>query len=87
MEFPWVCPECRSLNFVEMNILTEIPIDRVKREAGYTCEGCGKFQRLFLTTNSLNDATEKLKKMSVTHKNFRFHFAKTLKKAIGIQGK
>jgi hypothetical protein len=68
-----------------MDNLIEIRIDSVRHAAGYKCEDCGTFNRLFITTNSLDDAVEKLERYEPGHKQFMWHFGKTLKKALGLQ--
>lgn len=72
---------------VDIDSLQKIPLDQVTQEMGYCCEGCHQFRRVYLTTRSLDDALDKLKKINRKHSKFSFLFAKTLHKAEALQVK
>lgn len=85
MELAWTCKHCRSVNMVDMNSLFGRPAGKLLTEHGYFCANCLLFNRLYLSTRSLDDAIQKLKSVRVTHPKFQFFFAKTLRKALGVQ--
>lgn len=87
MAFPLTCPDCRTLNMLDMNSLEErhLSWDKISTERGYICEGCKQFKTLYYVTPSLKESLDNLKKRDVKRKDFPFHFGKTLKKAIGVQ--
>lgn len=70
---------------VSMEDLAEKSVDKIKISRGYMCENCGQFNTLYYVTISMRESLEKLKRYRISHPDFHFHFAKTLKKAIGIQ--
>ena len=87
MQFPLTCPSCRHLQMVDVETLTEKSVDKIRTSRGYECENCGQFNALYYVTISLRESFEKLKRRRITHPDFHFHFAKTLKKALSSQGK
>lgn len=72
---------------VNVETLTEKSVDKIKTARGYNCENCGQFNTLYHVTTSMRESLEKLKRYRITHPDFQFHFAKTLKKALSSQGK
>lgn len=72
---------------VDIEKLERRSVDRVAQDMGYCCEGCHQFQRVYLTTQSLDDALDKLKKIDRKHSKFLFLFTKTLHKAESLQVK
>jgi len=61
------------------------PVSNLVSVEGFTCKFCERWEAVFYTTQSLMALLERLEGMNPTHKNFGYYFAKTLKKAEGIQ--
>lgn len=59
-------------------------VDALRAVEGFTCQH-GAWNPVFYLTRSLEEAMERLDQIPVTHRNFRYYFAKTLRKAEGIQ--
>lgn len=70
---------------IDLDALQERPLDKVRNEAGYTCSGCKEFQRVYITTKSLNVALTRIKTFDTKRGDFLWHFGKTLKKALSTQ--
>ena len=85
-ELPFTCPTCNKENMVDMESLDGKPINKIVTELGFMCE-CGTWIRVSYTTRSLEDALNKLEKKSPGSAGYHFHFARTLRKAEGVQEK
>jgi hypothetical protein len=84
MEFPWRCRVCGYENLVNLDNLSKRPIDKIVTAEGFACGKCGHWEAIFHSTPSLEEAMRKLMRLSPEKTGYRFHFLKTLKKAIGI---
>lgn len=84
-EFPYTCKSCQTINMVSSTVMWSV--DKLVRDVGYNCEGCNRFQHLYFTTQSLDDAFRKMASISVKHSKFRFFFFKTLHKTLEVQVK
>jgi len=72
---------------VDMDNLEKQRIDKVAFKLGFKCPTCGSWVTVSYRTQMLDDALKKLKNRLPNSANYRFHFAKTLKKCEGIQEK
>ena len=70
------------LNLAKLEIR---PVSNLVSVEGFTCQFCERWEAVFYTTQSLMALLERLESMKPTHKNFQYYFAKTLKKAEGVQ--
>jgi len=84
-ELPILCPSCDEENMADMENLEGRPINNLVSELGFNCTKCGAWIRVTLTTLSLDTAFAKLSRQSSENIGYHFHFAKTLKKAEGVQ--
>lgn len=84
MEIPWRCADCQCENMVDLDALTEWPLDKVLTAQGYVCECCGRREALSFVTVSLREAVDRLTRWRPGQAQFEFHFAKLLKKAQGV---
>lgn len=83
MEFPWTC-DCGRETVVDHEKL------ETRRIGLYTvyvffCERCKQWKPVWFEEVSLSDAMRKLEAMKPSRKDFRFRFAKTLRRAVDIQ--
>lgn len=83
--FPFTCEQCRKITMVSLDSLVKVRTDKIRTSAGFVCAHCDRFQEIYCSTSSLEDAFAKLRRIDRHRKDFRFHFAKVLKKALGIQ--
>jgi uncharacterized protein YlaI len=83
-ELPWTCLGCECVNMVNMDTLIQKRVSATKNSAGYLCEECGQYNILYYTTASLEDALKKMNRYQPNHKDFYWHFSKTLKKMLGV---
>lgn len=86
IDYPWPCTHCGRLNMVDLLMPERREAGKLVSEDGFVCE-CGVWNVMFYTTISLREAMRKLESMDVRRRDFRYHFAKVLKKAEGIQAK
>jgi hypothetical protein len=86
-ELPVSCPSCNNENMVDMENLDGKPINKIVTELGFMCIKCDTWVRVSYTTRLLDDALIKLAKKSPESAGYHFHFARTLKKAEGVQEK
>jgi len=84
-ELPILCPSCDEENMADMENLEGRPINNLVSELGFNCTKCEAWIRVTFTTRSLDTAMEKLAGKSPDSSGYHFHFAKTLKKAEGVQ--
>jgi len=71
---------------VDMENLDGKPVNKIVTELGFMCE-CGTWVTVSYTTRSLEDALKKLASRSIKSAGYHFHFARTLRKAEGVQEK
>ena len=86
-ELPIPCPYCDEESMVDMDDLDGKPVNNITTELGFICTKCGTWVRVSYTTRSLDDALIKLEKKSPKSAGYHFHFARTLRKAEGVQEK
>jgi hypothetical protein len=84
MQLPLRCMSCGDEKMVEIDSMPFRIVSDLVRAEGFYCH-CGLWNDWFLTTRSLEEQMQKLKNISVTHRKFPFYFAKTLRKAAGVQ--
>ena len=72
-------------NMLDLENLESRPLSKLTSVEGFTCRNCERWEAVFYTTQSLMALLERLEGMKPTHKNFAYYFAKTLKKAEGVQ--
>jgi len=85
MQLPFKCA-CGSEQMVDVETLEVRVISKLLKVEGFTCVH-GTWNPLFYISPSLEEAMQRLSQMSITHKNFPYYFAKTLRKAAGVQRK
>ena len=84
MEFPLVC-ECGKENWVDLDAPQIVQLNSLVIVEVYVCEQCSNNIPFFYYTRSMEDALTKLKYSKPSHSSFRYHFQKTLRKALGIR--
>lgn len=84
VEIPTRC-SCGKESMIDWSGLEVRPASKLISVEGFTCQYCERWEAVFYTTQSLMALLERLEEMKPTHKNFAYYFAKTLKKAEGIQ--
>lgn len=84
-ELPILCPSCNEENMADMENLETRPINKLVSEMGFNCIKCSKWVRVTFMTRLLDTAMNKLASKSPESSGYHFHFAKTLKKAEGVQ--
>jgi len=82
MDFPLNC-SCGQENWIDLESMQKWKLNSMVTVEGFTCQFCGTRMPFFYSTRSLEDALMKLS--TPNHKSFRYHFAKTLQKAIRIR--
>ena len=70
---------------IDLEKMENRPLSRIFTQEGFICERCGTWKPVFINTLSLRDAMRKLDQMPLTHKDYRFHFMKTVRKAMDVQ--
>lgn len=78
------CDDCKEETLVDFGNLERKPLTKIVTGKGYTCV-CGKFQVIFYTTPSMEEAFKSLLRYPPGHKKFLWLFSKALRKAQGIQ--
>ena len=86
MKLPLRCA-CGHESMVDMERMETRPISNLLAMEGYVCKHCGEWKSVFALTVSLVDTMRKLDNLSPTHPSFRYRFAKTMRKAMGVQAK
>jgi len=84
MDFPLVC-ECGKENWVDLDAPQVKRLNSLVSVEEYTCVECKKQIPFFYFTHAMEDALVKLKYSKPSHSSFRYHFQKTLRKALGIR--
>lgn len=87
MEVPWNCSKCGFENMIDLQSLSEWPVDRLITAQGFTCENCGAREAVSYTSVSLQEAERKLSRYRPDQGQFRFLFAKLLRKVSGMNEK
>ena len=67
-----------------MQSLSEWPVDRLVSAQGFTCEKCQTREAVSHTSVSLREAEKKLSRYRPGQLQFRYLFAKLLRKTSGI---
>lgn len=84
-ELPWMCSGCGKWNMIDLLKLERRAVDKIFFVDGFLCDHCKMWVNVFYTTRSLQDAMKKLESMDEKRKDFRYHFAKVMRKAEGVQ--
>lgn len=84
-ELPAVCRFCYEETMIDMDNLERRKIDKIKSALGFACPKCGGWNEFFKTTTSLDKAFDKLEKKNPDSATYSWHFARTMKKAEGVQ--
>lgn len=87
MDFLLPCSHCGHENMVDLEKPTIKKIDKVNLVEVFMCEFCHMEFPFFFTSRILQETAEKLDKLAPRSRSYRFHFLKTLKKAILIRNK
>lgn len=85
MEYPWRCSGCNHENMVDLENLSEWPLDKLIGAKGFQCEQCGMWEVVGYWTVSLKEQERNLMRYPPTNAKFKFLFAKVLKKAEGVR--
>lgn len=78
MELPFICSGCGQESMIDLDKLERRPLDRITWMDGFQCT-CGVWKPVWFETALLSDA---MRKLDDSKKDFRFHFAKVLKRAL-----
>lgn len=84
MEMPWLCSTCGRENMIDLENLSEWPVDRLTRAQGFPCENCGAKEAVSHRTASLEEAERKLSRYRPGQEKFNFLFAKLVRKQSGL---
>lgn len=84
MDIPWICGTCGYENMVDLESLSEWPLDKIVTAQGYTCSNCGTREAISHRTLSLEEAERKLSRYRPGQDQFEHHFSKVLKKMQGL---
>lgn len=75
---------CGRENMIDMENLSEWPLDKLVTAQGFTCENCGGRESVSYTSMSLKEAEKRLKRYTPEHTQFRFLFNKLVRKVSGM---
>lgn len=84
MELPWICSTCGFENMIDLEHLSEWPVDKLITAQGFICENCKEREAVSCTSVSLREAENKLSRYRPDQAQFRFLFAKLVRKASGM---
>jgi len=84
MELPWMCTRCGWENWIDLEGLTERPLDKLLTAQGYECRNCGMWEAISYTTPSMREAERKLTRYAPGHHKFAFLLAKLVTKQTGV---
>lgn len=70
---------------VDMEKMERRNIDKINIAVGWYCPKCEAWNLFFKTTRSLDRAFEKLEGRKPDSTSYVYHFAKTMRKAEGVQ--
>ena len=83
MEFPWLCRNGHE-NMIDLEHLSEWPVDKVITAQGFVCEVCGSVEAISHRTASLAEAERKLSRYRPEQRQFQFQFVKLVRKLEGL---
>lgn len=83
IELPWLCSNGHE-NMIDLENLSEWPLDKVTTVQGFMCEVCGSVEAISHRTTSLAEAERKLSRYRPEQKQFQFLFVKLVHKAEGL---
>lgn len=83
MQLPLRCAHGTE-QMVDVDSLERRVLSKLDTVEGFTCVH-GEWNPVFHLTPSLEAAMQRLDNLPVTHRNFQYYFAKTLRKAEGVQ--
>src|SRR5574342_283659 len=84
MEMPWRCSTCLYENLVDLESLSEWPLNKLFTAEGFVCENCGTREAVRYVTPSLLEAETRLTRYRPGQAQFQFLFGKLLRKAVGV---
>lgn len=84
MKVPFICRNCAGENWVDMDDLTEWPLDRLITAQGYKCSQCEVLEAISYTSRSMQDAERKLSRYAPAHPKFRLLVDKLVRKQRGL---
>jgi hypothetical protein len=84
MEFPRRCSNCNQENMIDLENLSERPLDGLISVREFQCESCGTWEAVSYRTISLIEQMRKLMRYPPQHPKFGFLFSKVLRKAEGV---
>lgn len=87
MELPWICSTCGFENMIDLQNLDEWPVDKLITAQGFICENCKAREAVSYTSVSLQEAEKKLSRYRPDQAQFKFLFAKLLRKTSGMMEK
>lgn len=87
METPWTCRKCGTENWVDLERLSEWPVDGLMNAMGYVCESCGMREAISYTTTSLKEAERKLSRYQPGHSKYEYLFRKLVRKQDGLNAR
>lgn len=83
METPWRCA-CGAENWIDLERLTEWPLDRLLSAMGYVCTNCGMREAISYTTPSLREAERKLTRYAPSHSKYPYLIGRLVTKQRGV---
>lgn len=87
MEIPWFCGNCGHENMVDLENLSEWPLDKIVTAQGFTCSKCESREAISHRTTSLIEAERKLSRYHPGQEQFQHHFWKILHKLEGLNAR
>lgn len=87
MEFPWICTDCGEENWIDLDGLTEWPMDKLITAQGFICRKCGMREAISFTTASMQAAERKLERYAPTHWKYPFLLGKLVTKQTGLNAR
>jgi len=84
MDLPWVCTSCGGENWIDLDNLTEWPLDKLLTAQGFDCRKCGMREAISFTTPSMRAAERKLMRYATTHRKYPFLLRKLVIKQNGL---
>lgn len=70
---------------INLQSLESRPLSKIYAVEGFTCKHCERWEVVFYMTVALQESLRKLEKQHPFNTSFKYHFAKTLKRAMEIQ--
>jgi len=84
MDIPWICSVCGYENMIDLENLSEWPLDKIVTAQGYTCTKCGTREAISNRTLSLAEAERKLSRYRPRQDQFKLLFGKLVRKQEGL---